>query len=64
MLPIFTPSATSIDIKVPSLTKKNGSYYEFMEKFFVHCLRILIGKGIPQIGPNDRDKLRATDMGD
>lgn len=60
MLPTFIPSTTPIDIRVPPLIKNNRSYYEFMEKFIILTIKIIITIRISRLGANDIKELQAN----
>lgn len=47
-----------------SLTKKNGSYYDFIDIFVIHSLNILIRESIAQLRLNDRNDLKAIGIGE
>lgn len=51
-------ASTTIDMRVPMLTKVHGSYYEFMEKCFSLVMKILIGRATHRLHESVREELQ------
>lgn len=56
-LPIFIDRPTPIDIKILSMKKRNGNAYSFSDNFAYLALQILIGKFLPRLNKDTRNKL-------